>query len=187
MSLTTILLALVLGILFGFALNKAGLTRYSKIVNQFRFKDMAVLKFMMTALVVTMLGLYPLRALGWITFPSVPETYVVGNLVGGLIFGIGMAGAGFCPGTMVAGAGEGKLDYLIPGLLGFLTGAVLFGLTYPSFMPQIKAIANSGPVVIPDLWNINPFLAIFGFTLMALALFYAIDRMGLHRGEKKSK
>ena len=98
---------------------------------------MAVLKFMMTALVVTMLGLYPLRALGIITFPAIPATYVVGNLVGGLIFGVGMALAGFCPGTAVAGAGEGKLDYIVPGLLGFLTGAVIFGLTYTSFMPQI--------------------------------------------------
>ncbi len=187
MSLITILLALFLGILFGFALNKAGLTRYAKIVNQFRFKDMTVLKFMMTALVVTMLGLYPLRALGWITFPSVPETYVVGNIVGGLIFGVGMALAGFCPGTAAAGAGEGKLDYLIPGVLGFLTGAVLFGLAYPYFMPQIKKIANIGPAVIPDLWNLNPFLTVFVFAFMALFLFYAIDRMGLHRGEKKNK
>ncbi len=187
MDLKTIIIALVLGVLFGFALNKAGLTRYSKIVNQFRFKDMAVLKFMMTALVVTMLGVYPLRALGLITFPTVPETYIVGNLVGGLIFGVGMALAGFCPGTAVAGAGEGKLDYIIPGMLGFLTGAVLFGLTYSSIMPQIKKIANFGPVIIPDLWHINPILTVLVFALMALALFYAIDRMGLHRGEKKSK
>ena len=80
-----------LGLFFGFALNKAGLTKYNKIVNQFRFTDMAVLKFMMTALVVSMAGLYTLRGLGLITFPNVPATYVVGNLVGGLIFGVGMA------------------------------------------------------------------------------------------------
>ena len=122
--MTSFILALVLGLFFGFALNKAGLTRYTKIVNVFRLNDMAVLKFMMTALVVTMLGVYPLRMLGLITFPTVPATYIVGNLVGGLIFGVGMALAGFCPGTAAAGAGEGKLDYLIPGLLGFLIGAV---------------------------------------------------------------
>jgi uncharacterized membrane protein YedE/YeeE len=181
----TYVYALVLGVLFGFALNKAGLTKYHKIVNQFRLTDFTVLKFMMTALVVTMLGVYPLRALGIITFPAIPETYVVGNLIGGLIFGVGMAGAGFCPGTAVAGAGEGKLDYIVPGLLGFLTGGVIFGLTYQSFMPQIKAIGNFGSVVIPDLWHINPYLAIFVFALMALVLFYLIDRMGLHRKEKK--
>ena len=88
-------IALFLGSFFGFSLNKAGLTKYNKIVNQFRFTDMAVLKFMMTALVVAMIGLYGLRGLGLITFPPVPATYIVGNLVGGLIFGIGMALTGY--------------------------------------------------------------------------------------------
>jgi uncharacterized membrane protein YedE/YeeE len=87
--------ALVLGAAFGFSLNKAGLTRYQKIVNVFRLNDMAVLKFMMTALVVAMIGLYGLRGLGLITFPVVPATYIVGNVVGGLIFGVGMALTGY--------------------------------------------------------------------------------------------
>lgn len=89
------ILALFLGVFFGFSLNKAGLTRYNKIVNVFRFTDMAVLKFMMTALVVSMAGLYTLRGLGLISFPNIPGTYIVGNLVGGLIFGVGMAITGF--------------------------------------------------------------------------------------------
>jgi uncharacterized membrane protein YedE/YeeE len=90
-----LVVALVLGVLFGFSLNKAGLTRYHKIVNVFRFTDLSVLKFMMTALVVAMIGLYGLRAVGAITFPNIPATYVVGNVVGGLIFGVGMALAGY--------------------------------------------------------------------------------------------
>jgi uncharacterized protein len=85
----------LLGLGFGFALNKAGLTKYHKIVNQFRFTDMTVLKFMMTALVVAMIGLYALRGLGLVTFPTVPSTYIVGNVLGGLIFGIGMALTGY--------------------------------------------------------------------------------------------
>ena len=184
MTIGTYVLALVLGVMFGFALNKAGLTRYTKIVNQFRLTDMAVLKFMMTALVVTMLGVYPLHELGIITFPTIPATYVVGNLVGGLIFGVGMALAGFCPGTAVAGGGEGKLDYIVPGLLGFLTGAVIFGLSYDSFMPKILSLGNFGNKTIPELWGVNAYLAIFVFTLLALALFYAIDRLGLQRKSK---
>jgi uncharacterized membrane protein YedE/YeeE len=182
--MTAYLIPLILGIGFGFALNKAGLTRYHKIANVFRFTDMAVLKFMMTALVVSMTGLYILRGLGLVTFPSPPATYVVGNLVGGLIFGVGMALTGFCPGTCAAGAGEGKLDYLIPGLLGFLVGAAIYGLTYPDIFPAISAIANSGSVVIPDLWNLSPYLTILLFALMALFLFYLIDRAGLQRKGK---
>jgi hypothetical protein len=87
--------ALVLGVLFGFSLNKAGLTRYNKIVNVFRFTDLAVLKFMLTALVVAMGGLYGLRTLGLISFPNIPATYLAGNLIGGLVFGVGMALAGY--------------------------------------------------------------------------------------------
>ena len=90
-----LLIALVLGVFFGFALNKAGLTQYNKIVNVFRFTDMAVLQFMMTALVVSMIGLYGLRGLGLIEFPNIPATYLVGNVIGGLIFGIGMALTGY--------------------------------------------------------------------------------------------
>ena len=93
--MTNYILALFLGVFFGFSLNKAGLTKYHKIVNVFRFTDMAVLKFMMTALVVSMTGLYVLRGLGLITFPNVPATYIVGNVVGGLIFGVGMALTGY--------------------------------------------------------------------------------------------
>ena len=89
------LIAGFLGVFFGFSLNKAGLTKYHKIVDVFRFTDMAVLKFMMTALVVAMIGLYGLRGLGLIKFPSVPATYIVGNIIGGLIFGIGMALTGY--------------------------------------------------------------------------------------------
>ena len=93
--MTNYVIALVLGVFFGFSLNKAGLTKYHKIVNVFRFTDMAVLQYMMTALVVAMTGLFTLRGLGLITFPNIPSTYVAGNLIGGLIFGIGMALTGY--------------------------------------------------------------------------------------------
>ncbi len=88
-------IALFLGALFGFSLNKAGLTKYHRIANQFRFRDMMVMKYIMTALVVAMIGLYALRGLGLVTFPSVPATYLVGNLAGGLIFGVGMSLVGY--------------------------------------------------------------------------------------------
>ena len=89
------MIAGILGLGFGFSLNKAGLTKYHRIANQFRFKDMMVMKFIMTALAVAMIGLYALRGLGMVTFPTAPATYVVGNLVGGLIFGVGMSLVGY--------------------------------------------------------------------------------------------
>jgi hypothetical protein len=95
MTFGNVLGAVVLGAGFGFALNKAGLTKYHKIVNVFRFTDLAVLKFMLTTLVVAMLGLFGLNALGVCPLPKAPATVIAGNLIGGLIFGIGMAAAGY--------------------------------------------------------------------------------------------
>ncbi len=66
-------------------------------------------------------------------------------------------------------------------MLGFLAGAVLFGLTYQQVFPQISKIANLGNVVMPDLWNIDPYLMVLAIALMSLILFYAIDRMGMQR------
>jgi len=76
------------------------------------------------------------------------------------------------------------LDYIFPGLLGFLTGAVIFGLTYDQVFPQISAIANFGNTNIPEAWNVDPFLLITLFALISLLLFYLIDRAGLKRAEK---
>jgi hypothetical protein len=73
------------------------------------------------------------------------------------------------------------LDYLVPGLLGFLTGAVIYGLTYQQVFPAISAIANLGNVNMPDLWNLDPFLFILMFALMSLLLFYLIERVGWQR------
>ncbi len=87
--------SLVMGVAFGFALQKAGLSKYNKIVNVFRFTDLAVLKFMMTTLAVSMVGVFALKSAGIIVLPAIPATYILGNLLGGLIFGTGMASAGF--------------------------------------------------------------------------------------------
>lgn len=76
------------------------------------------------------------------------------------------------------------MDYLIPGMFGFLVGAVIYGLTYQQVFPVISGIANFGNVIIPDLWNVSAVLFITLFTLISLLLFYLIDRMGMKRTEK---
>ena len=69
-------------------------------------------------------------------------------------------------------------------MLGFLVGAIIYGLTYQQVFPQISKIAALGNVVMPDLWNLNPYLTVLAFSLMALLLFYLIDRVGMQRKEK---
>jgi hypothetical protein len=65
-----------------------------------------------------------------------------------------------------------------------LTGAAIFGLTYQQVFPQIQKLANAGSVVIPDLWNLSPYLTVLAFGLISVLLFYLIDRAGMQR--KKS-
>lgn len=87
--------ALIFGLCFGFLLNKVQLTKYDTIVNQFRFKDFTVLKYMLTTLIVAMPIIYLMQGLGVYTISNVPGTYIAGNLLGGVIFGVGMAIGGF--------------------------------------------------------------------------------------------
>ena len=70
---------------------------------------------------------------------------------------------------------------MIPGFLGFLTGAAIFGLTYDKVFPPIERLAKVGNVVIPDLWNLSPFLVVLFFVLLSVFLFYLIDRAGMQR------
>ncbi len=85
---------LLIGFFFALTLQKAGLGHYNKIVNQFRFKDNTVMKFMLTGISVGLVGIYLLQDLGALKIDQVSSTYILGNLIGGMIFGVGMALAG---------------------------------------------------------------------------------------------
>jgi hypothetical protein len=122
-----------------------------------------------------MIGLYVLKELGVITFPAVPATYILGNILGGLIFGVGMALAGYCPGTIAAGAGEGKLDYFLPGVSGLVVGAFIFGATYQWVFPVIVKVANLGNVTLPGILGVNALLLVAIFTVLTLVLFYFLE------------
>jgi hypothetical protein len=160
------------------------MTRYHKIVNVFRFTDMAVLKFMMSSLVVGLIGIYFLVNAGLVPNMPITGTHVVRNLIGGLLFGIGMAGAGVCAAPVAAGSGEGRLDCIIPGVLGMLAGGLLFGLTYQSVYLQINKLAVETRAVIPEAIEANAWLVIALFTAVTLLLFYILERAIKMRPDK---
>jgi hypothetical protein len=186
MTLGDILITIVLGFVFGWTLDKAGLTKYHKIVNVYRFTDLAVLKYMMSAIMVGMAGVWTLKGLGLVELTGTISTYVPGVLLGGVLFGIGMAAAGFCPGTVAAGAGRGNLDYLIPGFGGFLVGALAFGLTYQSFMPSLTKVMNLGNLSLPELLNLSPALTVIVVIVMFALVLYVIERTHAARPDKVS-
>ena len=184
MTIGDVLITVVLGFVFGWTLDKAGLTKYHKIVNVYRFTDLAVLKYMMSAIIVGMIGIWTLKGFGLVELTGTISTYVPGVLLGGVLFGIGMAAAGFCPGTVAAGAGRGNLDYLIPGFLGFLVGGVAFGLAYPSFMPQLTKVMNLGNLSLPEMLNLSPALTVVVVVLLFSLVLYIVERLNVARRDR---
>ena len=170
--------ALILGFLFGWALNKAGLTHYSKIVNVYRFKDLTVMRFMLSALAVAAVLIQLGLSLEFTQHLPIPPTSMMANLIGGVIFGVGMATAGYCPGTVVAEAGEGRLDAWIAGLSGLGVGAILFGLLYPTLMPPLAKLGFLGRITFADLLGANPWLITALFVQFVVVVLLLIARVG---------
>lgn len=164
---------LAVGLVFGWILQRAELSRYHRIVDVFRFRDLTVLKFLGSALVTGAIGLQLLRTLGLATDVPIPATYVVGNLLGGIVFGVGMALSGFCPGTIAAGAGEGRLDNLIPGGLGLYTGAVVYGLLYERVVPWLARGARTS--TLSQLLHVEPWLLVAVLAEVALVGFALLE------------
>lgn len=170
--------ALLLGLLFGWSLHKAGLTHYARIVNVYRFRDMTVIRFMLTALVVAGFSIQAGIDLGLAASAPVPPTSMLANVVGGVIFGVGMATAGYCPGTIVAEAGEGRLDAWVAGLSGLLVGAIVFGALQPAIMPALVPVGALGRVTFASLSGANPWLVLLVFGQAVVLVLLLIARVG---------
>ena len=168
---------LLIGFAFGWLLEKAGLAHYERIVNVFRLRDFAVLQFLLSALVTAAIGIRILHGLDPRVDLPVPATYLGGNLLGGLVFGIGMALSGFCPGTVAAGVGEGRLDYLIPGGLGLYAGSVAFGVAYERFMPTLSRWGRMGVITLADWLRVEPWLMVALFAELSLLTFYLVEHV----------
>ncbi|WP_395373513.1 YeeE/YedE thiosulfate transporter family protein [Marinicella sp. W31] len=126
--------ALLIGVAFGFVLERGGLGNAKKLIGQFLLKDFVVFKVMFTAIVTAMVGLFFLSVLGLINLQliSFPDSYLSAQIIGGLLLGMGFAIAGYCPGTTVVGMATGKLDALLC-FLGLFVGTWLFVAAFNVF------------------------------------------------------
>jgi len=163
---------LVFGIIFGFLLQKGGATKYDVIVGQLLLTDHTVLIIMLSAVLTGMIGLHAFKAFGLVTLA--PKSGSIGqNIIGGLIFGVGFALLGYCPGTIAGAIGNGYLDALTGGLAGILIGAGLFAALYPRLRPKILKVGNFGDITLPRLFKVSDWVvvvpvAIFIFILLLL-------------------
>jgi len=124
------IVGLCIGFIFGILLHKGGVTKFDVIVNQLRLRDFTLLKVMLTAILVGGVGIYALLERGAVTLHPKAPYYLLGLLIGGAIFGIGMAILGYCPGTAVGSVGSGSAHGLV-GVIGLLVGAALYAEAYP--------------------------------------------------------
>ena len=172
----TLLIGFLIGCAFGAILFLGGASSYRRIMGTLLLKDMWIIKLMMTAIGTGTLGIY-LLDLGGLANMSIKPAYVWGILAGGAIFGIGWAVSGYCPGTCVVGASEGKKDAIFT-VLGALTGAFVFSLAFPYIESTLIAPANFGKVTLESLLGINGiWIAIpFSAALLFLAFFVLKDR-----------
>ena len=173
-----LLWGLAFGTVFGFLLQKGGATKYDVIVGQLLLTDFTVIKIMLSAVLTGMIGIYAMKTLGWVELS--PKSGSAGmNIIGGLIFGVGFAVLGYCPGTIAGAVGNGYLDALVGGLSGITIGSGLFAMLYPRLSQGILKKGDFGDLTWPRLFNVNDWVAVIPAAMLILAVLYCLERAGL--------
>ena len=168
-------IGLCTGIVFGFLLQKGGVTKYEVIIGQLLLTDFTVLKIMLSAVAVGMIGIYLLKEMGLVSLH--PKTgSIKSSILGGLMFGVGFGILGYCPGTIAGALGSGSLD-AIPGVIGLIIGAGLYASKYQK--KQKTQDMNFKKLTIPEYLNTNHWKIIIPLTTIILLILFSIEKLGL--------
>ena len=167
-------MAFLIGVAFGFALERAGLGSAPKLAGQFYGTDFTVFKVMFSAIVTAMLGAFWLSRLGLIDLArvAVPETWLVPQLAGGLLFGFGFVIAGLCPGTSCVAAATGRGDGLAV-MLGLFAGMLVSGLS----LPDNLRLTGRGTLTLPELLHVPYGVVVCAVVVVALLGFRVAEWM----------
>jgi hypothetical protein len=170
-----LLIALLIGIGFGFSLEQAGFSSSRKLAGMFYGYDTTVIKVFFTAAIVALIGSQLLSYFGLLNLNQVfvNEFYVNASIVGGVIMGAGFIMGGFCPGTGLSALSIGKIDAMV-FFIGGLTGAFIFAETYP-FIQNLANGSYKGPVKINEAMGISPGLFTFLLIIAAVAMFWIAE------------
>jgi len=168
---------LVTGMVFGVLLQRAKVLRYDKQLAALRFQDFTILKFMMSTIIVGMIGTYFLYDQGLVKL-SIKPTILGGTITGGVLFGVGWALLGYCPGTSVGALGEGRTDAFW-GILGAIAGAALFAEMYPYLQDTLLKMHDYGKITLPQLLGVNHWIVIAGVSVIFLLSFVLMEKKGL--------
>ena len=169
------IIAIVIGIIFGFILEASGFSSSRKLAGVFYGYDFAVLKVFFTAALVAIIGLLYMDYLGYLDIGQmyIHPTYLWGAIVGGAIMGIGFVAGGFCPGTSLCAVAIGKIDAWIY-VIGILIGILIFSELFPLFQPLYEGFFK-GNITLMDSLSIDPYWFAFLFTVLAIVIFVVSD------------
>jgi hypothetical protein len=174
---TQMVVALFVGFGFGFVLERAGFGRADNLASIFYGRDFRVMRVMFTAIVTAMLGVYFLDLFGVMPVSDLGlmPTYVLPQLAGGLLLGVGFIVGGYCPGTSVVAAMSGKLDALF-FLAGIFLGGLLFTLGYDAFA-QFHNSTSLGRVLLHEYFGVPSWVMVPVVTLFAAGALFAVGRI----------
>ena len=165
-------IAIVLGIAFGFILEASGFSSSRNITGVFYGYNFVVLRVFFTAVIVGMVGLLYFDYFGWIDLSKIfiLPTYLGPMIFGGVIMGLGFIMGGFCPGTSFTAIAIGKLDGLV-FTIGLYLGIYLFSIGFPLFSNFYNS-GNLGNITLTDATGIPAYWFAIAFTVVALAAFW---------------
>ncbi|WP_075591412.1 YeeE/YedE thiosulfate transporter family protein [Labilibacter marinus] len=161
------IIALIVGIGFGFALEQAGFASTKKLVGLFYGYDFTVLRVFFTAGVTAMVGIIILNHLNLLDLSIIyiNPTFLWAALVGGGIMGLGFIIGGFCPGTSACAAATGRVDgwaFLLGGVIGIFIFAEGFPIWEDLYLAE-----NWGPVLMFEQFGLNR--EVFGIVMILVA------------------
>lgn len=167
-------LGLVTGVLFGFLLQKGRVLRFDKQIGAMLLKDMTIFKFMLSAILVGMVGILLLANLEIITLSHKPMN-VGAVLLGGALFGAGWAIMGFCPGTSIGALGEGRW-HAVFAVIGMVVGAAFYAELYPLFKTTVLTWKDFGKLGLPEALGVSQWAIVPIFWVGVIALFFWFEK-----------
>ena len=166
------LYALIVGVAMGALIQRVRASSPAMIAQNLRLENLVIIKFMALTIAVGMILVYLLNLFTPMHFDIKP-TYVVGVLVGGLIFGVGFGLGGYCPGTCVVGAGEGRKDAFW-SIGGGVLGALIFTLVFDSLISPLVKMADYGKITLADVLHLPAVGVALGMGALFLGIVYLL-------------
>jgi hypothetical protein len=172
-----LILGFLMGVCFGFLLQKGGVTHYEVIMGQLTLKDWTVVKVMLSAVLTGMIGIYLLRIPGLVRLHKKSGSFG-STVIGGLIFGVGFALLGYCPGTVAGAVGQGALDALLGGVAGMLLGTGIYSILYDRLEKRILHLGEFGKITLPELLNAKPWPVILRVSTVIAVFLLILELVG---------